>query len=205
MARILLGTTMILVAGCSGKPGRVKPPDVDAAAAAASAVEQFDQNGDKSLATDELAACASLAYALPRYDTDRNNALSQNEIEAGIARWKEAGMGARSISFRVKLGDRALEGAQVKLIPEPFLDEAVLPAIGEAGRGGNGFLGMPLENRPRNAPNLPLVQPGLYRVEITHPTQQIPAKYNSNTTLGLEVARDSIAPEGVLWSLATGK
>ena len=91
------------------------------------------------------------------------------------------------------------------MTPEPFLEGAIAPATGEAKRGGNGFLGMAREDLPHNAPNLPLVQPGLYRVEITHPSQQIPPKYNSSTKLGLEVAQDSIMPEGVVWALTKSK
>jgi hypothetical protein len=196
---------VMLLASCSGRPGRVSPPRIDAAAAAAKAIEQYDRNGDGTLSADELAACPALLYALPRYDTDHNHALSKSEIEAGIERWKTAGIGARSVPFRVQIDGHALDGAQVKITPEPFLDGAVASATGETKRGGGGFIGMATADLPHNAPNMPLVQPGLYRVEITHPTQKIPAKYNSNTTLGLEVARDSIAPEGILWNLTKGK
>jgi hypothetical protein len=35
------------------------------------------------------------------------------------------------------------------------------------------------------------VQQGLYRVEITHDSVTIPDKYNTATTLGLEVSFDS--------------
>ncbi len=64
-------------------------------------------------------------------------------------------------------------------------------------RGGTGFF---LWNR-RATPNWNLVgrpespiadlmgvQPGLYRVKVTHPDKDIPAKYNEETTLGLDLA-----------------
>jgi hypothetical protein len=205
MKRFWLITTVVLLASCSGKPGRVSPPRIDASAAATKAMEEYDRNGDGSLNAEELAACPALLSAFPRYDTDHNKALSKSEIEAGIGRWTTAGIGARSVAFRVQLDGLALEGAQVKITPEPFLEGAIAPATGEAKRGGNGFLGMARDDLPHNAPNLPLVQPGLYRVEITHPSQKIPPKYNSSTKLGLEVAQDSIMPEGVLWALTKAK
>jgi hypothetical protein len=60
---------------------------------------------------------------------------------------------------------------------------------------------MAAEDRPKNAPNMPLVQPGIYRVEITHPSVKIPAKYNTETTLGIEITSASPGPEGAIWSL----
>src|SRR4051812_13082526 len=205
MNRFWLTAIVVLLVGCSGKLGRVVPPKIDASAAAAKAMEQFDRNGDGSLSAEELTACPALAYALPRYDTDHSHTLSKNEVEAGILRWAQAKVGARSLPFRVQFDGRALEGAQVKLTPESFLNGAIAPATGEAKRGGNGFLSVARQDLPHNAPNLPLVQPGLYRVEITHPSQKIPAKYNSASTLGLGVAVDSIAPDGVSWALTTSK
>jgi len=63
---------------------------------------------------------------------------------------------------------------------------------------------MASEDRPADAPPRPLVQPGLYRVEITHPSITIPARYNVKTTLGLEVASYTITPAGSVWELTSG-
>jgi hypothetical protein len=59
------------------------------------------------------------------------------------------------------------------------------------------------DDMPKNAPKMPLVQPGLYSVEITHPSTKIPAKYNTATTLGIEVSSASPGPEGAVWNLTT--
>ena len=74
------------------------------------------------------------------------------------------------------------------LIPEDFFGGAIKPATGTSGPGGRGYLGVAPEDLPENTTSLPLTQPGLYRVEITHPSVRIPAKYNTETTLGIEVA-----------------
>ena len=46
------------------------------------------------------------------------------------------------------------------------------------------------------------MQPGLYRVEITHPTVTLPAKYNTETTLGREVSGDSLVGVDVHFELS---
>ncbi|MCA9269532.1 MAG: hypothetical protein KDA41_13720, partial [Planctomycetales bacterium] len=48
------------------------------------------------------------------------------------------------------------------------------------------------------------MQSGFYKVEITHPTTKIPAKYNTETVLGHEVAADSTGPITVVHTLTSG-
>jgi hypothetical protein len=92
----------------------------------------------------------------------------------------------------------------VKLTPAPYLGDAVKPAQGVTDASGTGVFNMAAEDRPANAPkNLAVMQPGLYRVEITHPTIEVPAKFNTKSTLGLEAARAGQNPAGVTWSLSS--
>src|SRR5687768_619932 len=154
----------VVLCGCSGRPGRVQPPDVDADDAAQAAIEQLDKNGDGQLADAELQGAPGLAAVKDRYDADRGGSLSQEEIAGGIRRWSEGQVGAAAVAYAVQLDGRALPGAQVKAIPEPFLGDAIKPAAGV-----DGYLAVAPEDRPANAPKLPLILPGLYRIEITHP------------------------------------
>jgi hypothetical protein len=39
--------------------------------------------------------------------------------------------------------------------------------------------------------------PGLYLVEISHPTMKIPAKYNEQTVLGKEVSSETVYRGGL--------
>jgi hypothetical protein len=193
-----------VVMGCSGRPGRVSTPNVDPDGAAELAIQEYDRNADGQLDENELAACPSLLDAQPVYDTDKNGSLSQAEIATGIGSWEKRGIGAVQLEFTVRLDGRPLSDAEVKLVPAPFLGDAVNPATGFADAGGSGSLNMADEDRPANAPkNLAVIQPGLYNVEITHPTRKVPAKYNSNTTLGLEAAIAGQNPAGVTWSLTS--
>ena len=44
---------LLLIAGCSGRPGAVSLPDVDPATAANAAIEELDRNGDGQLSKEE--------------------------------------------------------------------------------------------------------------------------------------------------------
>jgi hypothetical protein len=200
----LAGSLAIVAAGCSGGPGSVATPNIDPEGAAELAVQEYDRNADSLLSSDELAACPALKEAIPAYDVDRNGSLSQQEIAGGIALWEKRGMGAIVLPFTVVLDCRPLGDAQVKLTPVTFLGDAVKPATGIADSRGAGALNMAPEDRPANLPkNVPAIQPGLYNVEITHPTAKVPAKYNTATTLGLEAAIAGQNPSGVTWSLTS--
>jgi hypothetical protein len=175
---------------------------IDGEESAARAVDEFDQNSDRSLGAEELKACPSLEAAIGAYDTDGNKALSEAEIAAGIGLWSKRAVGAIPLPFAVTLDGRPLPGAVVKLIPEPFVGDSLKPAGGQADETGGGMLNMAAEDRPANVPaQLAVVQPGLYRVEITHPTRKIPEKYNVKTTLGVESSAAGQTTSGVTWAL----
>jgi hypothetical protein len=145
-----------------------------------------------------------LVDALPAYDADKDGALSRDELAAGIGSWEQRGTGALALPFKVLLDNRPLGGAEVKLVPVSFLGDAVKPATGVAGDSGSGSLKLAAADRPANLPpHIPVIQPGLYRVEITHPTTTLPAKYNTESTLGIEAAIAGQSPAGVTWSLTS--
>jgi hypothetical protein len=200
--RSLICVFLFVLAGCNRGPGTISPPDVDASAAAAQAVELYDKNADGQLSKNEWSASPALVAAATSYDKSGDGTLSDDEIIAGISAWEQSGVGARTVPFVVRWNGRPLVGATVRLAPAPFLDQAVKAASGETGASGGGQLTLAAEDRPRNAPNIPLMQPGLYHVEITHPSTKIPAKYNTQTTLGIEITSGNPGPEGAVWSLS---
>ena len=67
-------------------------------------------------------------------------------------------------------------GVNVELDPEPFMLGAIKPAKGLTGSNGIATL--------RTEEATPGVQMGFYRVRITSPSEALPAKYNTETTLG---------------------
>jgi len=195
----------LLSAGCSGAPGRVSVPNVDPDQAAKLALQELDQNGDSVLQSEELEACPPLVHAMKVYDADQDGKLTEDELVAGISRWASARTGAILLPFRAQLDGRPLAGAEVKLIPVSFLEDMIKPAQGTADERGAGVLELSPEDRPRNAPQMPLVPPGLYRVEITHPSTEIPARFNSQSEIGLETSVAALNPAGVFWNLRSKK
>jgi hypothetical protein len=193
---------LFVLAGCNQGPGTISPPDVDAASAADNAVELYDKNADGQLSKTEWSASPALAAVAASYDKSGDRTLSADEISLGIAAWEQSGVGARTVPFVVRWNGRPLAGAIVRLVPAPFLEGAVKGAAGETGASGAGHLSVAPDDRPPNAPDIPLMQPGLYHVEITHPSTRLPAKFNSQTTLGIEITRANPGPEGALWSLS---
>src|SRR5688572_27728707 len=84
-ARLVI--VMAALIGCSGRPDRIDPPDVDADEAGAAAMQLLDKDGDGQLTAAELESSPGLASAATRYDSDKNGSLSLVEIVAGISRW----------------------------------------------------------------------------------------------------------------------
>jgi hypothetical protein len=189
--------------GCSRGPGAIRPPKVNANTAAAAAIEQYDRNGDGKLGKDEWTVSPELAAVATEYDKNGDGELTAEEISAGIATWQQTGVGARTVPFSLRLNDKPLAGATVRLIPAGFLGDSTKEASGETNSGGIGQFNMKPEDRPSNAPNIALMQPGLYHVVITHPTITVPAKYNSASTLGIEITSANPGMEGVKWSLSS--
>lgn len=201
----VLGAVSLQI-GCSGAPGRVPTPTVDAEDAAQQAIGLYDGDNDGQLNAEELKASPPLVDAAAAYDTSKDGTLSQTELVAGIESWERRGVGATVLPFTLRLDGRPLEGAEVKLVPAPFLSNALSPAGGVSDQTGSGSLEIDAENLPANVPkNLPVIQPGLYLVEITHPTIAIPEAYNKSSTLGLEAGIAGQNPSGVVWELSSKK
>ena len=205
---LLLGSvaSCLVVAGCSGSPGRVATPTIDADDVTQAALEFYDKNSDGQLDPQELRQCPALIDAMSVYDANKDGTLTGDEMIAGVNSWAARGIGAMALSFTVRLDGRPLEGAQIALTPVAFLADYVAPATGSSDATGSGTLRISEEDRPPNVPaNLPVIQPGLYSVQITHPTVSVPARYNTATTLGLEAGIAGQNPAGVTWELSTKK
>ena len=74
----------------------------------------------------------------------------------------------------------------VKFVPDDFLGKEFKTATGTTDKDGMAMMSIPLKD-PDDPPG---VAPGFYSVEITKPGEDIPAKYNSQTIYGLEIAPD---------------
>ena len=175
----------VLVCGCSFRPGRVEVPQIDPAGAASAAVEQYDADKDQSISQSESAACPALAGSFKLYDADHDGLISEAEIQSRLEAMLGSGIGRMPCMIVVYAGDsdRPIEGAKVRVVPESFLDEAIQP--GEGVTNDRGIAKPVTIDAP---PGLPGIEFGLYRVQVTHDSLKIPARYNTETELGFELS-----------------
>jgi hypothetical protein len=127
---------------------------------------------------EELDRCPSLkAIAI-------DDAVTRQMIAAKIVEWQSSGVGRAAVGVAVRHNGEALSDALVRLVPEQFLRD-IVPATGTTDARGVTILSVPTSGpaEPRGA------SLGFYRVEITKNGENIPAKYNTETTLSMAVLR----------------
>jgi hypothetical protein len=188
-----------LLAGCwSSGPSALEAPSIDGGDAGDAAVELFDKDGDGLIAGAELDATPGVKAAMETIDADKDGKASADEIAARVDAWAATGTGLTTLSALVTLDGRPLPDATVTFEPEPFLADYLQPAGGTTNMEGVVSLTIPKEKRiPADAP--PGLNLGLYRVRVSKQTggaESIPAPYNSETTLGQQVAPDDPAVAG---------
>ncbi|BBO33708.1 hypothetical protein [Lacipirellula parvula] len=177
-----------LCVGCHSGPAKISFPTVDASAAAAGAMQAADKNGDAGISKEEAVAVPSLVAEFGKYDANGDGKIDAAEIESRIATWSARGPKVVPINFDVTLDGRALEGAEVVLEPEAFMGDVLPKGVSQVGASGACGPTVPKEMLSKDIPFGMFC--GLYRVKITHPSKKVPAKYNEQTELGIEVAPD---------------
>ena len=191
--------SLVALAGCASPPETIMP-SFNPAGAAAKAISLFDANKNGTLEGPELEKSPGLKAALALIDTNHDQALSAAEIEARVRAYAKSSVAMYPVHITVKIDRIPLDGANVTLVPEPFLEPPLKRISGITDR--LGIVTPKLEGM-----SLAEVNIGLYRVEITYKNpqgQDLPAKYNTETTLGLEVALDTPSLErGVTFDLSS--
>lgn len=181
----LLVGACCLLAGCGGAYSRVPAPALAPETAANQALAEYDTNGDGFLDERELARCPALKSALKELDRDHDGRLSAREIADRLAFYRDSRIGLISAICHVTLDGRPLAGASVRLVPERFLGPDFHPASGLTDDRGRA----PLQAEGQTLPGVPC---GLYRVEVSKKDgsgrELLPARYNTATVLGQEVA-----------------
>jgi hypothetical protein len=188
-----LFVSLAALAGCSQRASRISPVDIDASSASSEAIELYDKNGDGALAGDELNAVPGIKKYLDKYDRDSDQHVTRDEIATRIGDWSGQKMALMGRSYVVMLDGRALEGATVTLVPEPYMGDAVKPATGVTAHNGlTTRMSHAEEDLPKSANGRPIpgVKGGTFKIQITHASRKIPAKYNTATELGDEIAYD---------------
>jgi beta-lactamase regulating signal transducer with metallopeptidase domain len=172
------------------KPKRLAAPAIDAKAAAAEAIRLYDTNNDGKLSGAELDKCPGLKAALDEVDPSGTGEITAEMIAARIKAWQDSKLARMTLACRVTRNGKPLVGANVAFVPEKFLGPNVKTATGKTDHNGLAMLSIPTQPGPQHF-DPPGVAPGFYRVEITKDGEPVPAKYNSDTPFGQEVARDA--------------
>ena len=180
--------TICLLGGCLGGP-KIEEPTFDSQAAAAGAMRLHDTNKDGQISGNELKQCPGLRAASSRLDTNHDGGFSVEEIATLIEFYAEIRLALAPFSCQVLMNNRPLQGATIRLVPVEFLEGMIQPAEGMTDESGNV---LPATDDPvAKAEGVTGVNPGFYRVEISrvdgNGQETIPAKYNTETTLGCHV------------------
>jgi len=173
--------------GCSAKmPDRVPAPPLDPAGAAAKAIEMYGHDG--VISGDALNKVPAFKNGLKRFSSGDGKVTAET-ITAELEKMKDSKVGLISLIARVKLDGADLEGAKVLLDPEPFMAGTISPASGITSAKGMASMAIESPGDNRRGAN-----PGIYKVRITKEVngqEVIPAKYNKDTELGVEISPDN--------------
>ncbi len=181
---LVLAGLLAIGLSCSQHPPRIYLPSINASAAGREAIEMYDANKDGKLTGEELDKCPGLKAAAATLDPG-GQGITAEMITARIQVWQNQKVARIPVGCTVLHNGKPLEGAEVKLVPEKFLGDNMTVATGKTDPNGMTNPSIPTSGDRYDPPG---VQPGFYRVEITKPGLDIPAKYNTETVLGTEVA-----------------
>jgi len=208
-ARLRSASLAVLLAvgfsSCARGPAAVNQPYIDPDDAGSQAMQMYDTNGDGKVAGDELLKAPGLNAALERLDKDGDKAVTADEVAERIRTWQKMGRGLMSFAFTATLDGRPLTDAVVTFEPEPFLGDEIKKASCTTNASGNGGATIAMEDRPNPATPSGM-HLGLYKVKFSKVVggkETIPTKYNSETTLGQEVATDvpDVGDNSVIYAL----
>lgn len=187
-----LTISLCCIVGCTGRSGRLFPPNIDATAAAAELIAEYDTNKNSAIDGTELDRIPAIKSALSKYDTNGDRQVSADEIGARIESWQIVPVASMPISCTVRRGRQPLPNATVVLEPEAPFAGQLLRAAGTTDKGGFAQLAIRPDGEEQRS--ISGVQCGLYKVRITAPLgggRELPAKYNRETQLGVEIAPDA--------------
>jgi hypothetical protein len=181
-------------AGCSSGPARVAAAAVDIETFVQSLLEKYDGDGNQQLSSQESEGVPAIHNNIAKYDANGDGQLAADEITNHLQRVFDGSLGLMGASCQVTHNGRPLAGAIVYFVPLPGLEDELPVAGAVTQSSGIGELTIRPEDLPANAPKVRgLMRPGLYFVEVTHPTVKIPEKYNVKTTLGQEISPERAA------------
>jgi hypothetical protein len=181
--------SLLFSLGCQPSKTVVPLIKVNPSAAASKAMSMYDTNKDQKISGSELDNAPSLKADLDMLGADANKGVTAAQISARIQKWNDDRNGIVPVLCYVTHNGAPLADADVKFVPDPFVAD-YLSQVGEGETDENGAARVSLPREPGS--DMPSgVPPGFYRVQITKAGENIPAAYNTATTLGQEIATDA--------------
>jgi len=162
-----------VVAGCGpARPARIAAPVIDPTAVA-----------DGIALAGGLESMAAIAAARSGLDANGDEQVSRDELVGWLEQVRDSKVAITSVAVQVMHKGKPLSAAAVKLVPEACMGGAIKQAAGTTDDSGVAMVTIPGSEYPG-------VNCGLYRIEITGTGtdgKALPAKYNTDSTLGVAV------------------
>jgi len=198
---VAIGWSLVVGAGCDMGAKPIRPPSINPAAAAKAAVDVYDANKDGKISGEELDRCPALKNSLDKLNPKsagvtggdvaatrspvkkadlKDDGITADMLQNMMDGWLKRRFGRLTYACQVYHNGQPLAGAAVKFVPEKFLGTAIPAAEGTTGMTGTASMSIPTV-KPEG------VTVGFYRVEITKDGEAIPAKYNTESTLGVGI------------------
>lgn len=179
---------LLPLAGCSQSPRGVDPPYVDPDGASTSAMAKYDADGTGQIEGVELDKAVALKAALAKLDQNIDGKVTAQEIANRIKGWRDSKVGVTSVSCRVQIDGKPVQGVVITLLPETFLGNEIKASSGKSG--SQGFATLCVDDPAIRSRGISGAHCGFYVVQIDGPG--VPAQYvDSNSPLGVEVAQDA--------------
>ncbi len=152
------------------------------------AMAMYDKNKDGKISGVELDLVPAIKDSLKNFNTTKEKGVTAADINNRVKAWQDTRVGLMGSTTCVILHNgKPLAGAEVKFVPEKFLSDSIQESTGTTTPEGFASMTIPVDP---NDPGRRGVPPGWYKVEITKTGENIPAKYNLQTTIGAELAPD---------------
>jgi hypothetical protein len=184
---------VLALAGC--EPQVAPPPPLDPPAIASAALTALDRNRSGDLCAAELAQSQGLRSGAAKIDADSNGAVTGAELTARLAQYDQFPVQSLPLGCIVRLDGRPLVQGEVRLVPESFFGDSRRVASGRTDE--HGVVDFKVEGSDQFG-----VPQGMYRIEVSKPDaagkETLPARYNTHSQLGQEIAFDRREIEGAL-------
>ena len=188
-AILALFCCVLVLIGC-GPRKQVELTTFDAAAVTAQAMQQLDADADGQLNNTELKQAPGLRRSRRDIDSDRDGRISAAELQARFQSYIDQRLAILPYPIEVRLRGAPLTDATIELTPESFLEGVIEPATGKTDQYGVARPSIELDDEIARRGTTGF-RSGVYRVKVSKKDgsgdELMPAKYNTDSNLGLEV------------------